>query len=75
MEMVSPAASSGRTISPYAIDGNELPIGGNPFIGLVPTTPAPFTLGINLGLDMSQWTDLRPDAIFGAAMGGSFCTN
>jgi hypothetical protein len=75
LEMISAGVDGGRTIAPFAIDGNEMPIGGNPFIGLVPTAPAPFTIGFNIGLDMTEWSDLNVGMNFGAIMGGSFCSN
>ena len=75
LEMISAGVDGGRTIAPFAVDGNEMPIGGNPFIGLLPTAPAPFTIGFNLGLDMTEWSDLNVGMTFGAAMGGSFCPN
>jgi hypothetical protein len=76
LEMVSAGVSGGRTIAPFAFDGNDTPIGGNPYIGQVQNiVGSPYTIGFDLGLDMTEWTDLNVGMIFGAAMGGQFCTN
>jgi hypothetical protein len=76
LEMTSPSVAAGRTIAPFAFDGNDTPIGGNPYIGQVQNiVGSPYTIGFDLGLDMTEWTDLNVGMKFGAAMGGQFCAN